>query len=273
MRTVLLFFISLSTIFHAHSQDAKAYKTVENISYVDKPASDYQAAQCKLDIHYPVAGEKKPIIIWYHGGGLTGGQKEIPTFLKAKGYVIVGVGYRFAPQVKVEDIIQDAAKSVSFVLKHAEKYNGDKNKLFLSGHSAGGYLALMLGLNKRYLKEEGIDADQLTGIIPFSGQTVTHFTARKEQGIDEKQPTIDAWAPLFWVRKDAPPIILLTGDREKELLGRYEENAYLKRMLTIVGHPDVKLLEFDGYGHDMVYPGLPVLLDEVKRILKQKDGA
>ncbi|GHE45085.1 alpha/beta hydrolase [Sphingobacterium griseoflavum] len=271
MRTVLLFFISLSTFFNAHSQAVQAYTTVENIDYVEKPVSDYQRAQCQLDIHYPTEGEKRPIIIWYHGGGLTGGRKEIPSFLKEKGYVIVGVGYRFSPLVKVEDIIQDAAKSVSFVLKHAEKYNGDAGKMFLSGHSAGGYLALMLGLNKRYLKEEGLDANQLAGIIPFSGQAITHFTARKEQGVDEKQPTIDAYSPLFWVRKDAAPIVLLTGDREKEMLGRYEENAYLKRMLNVVGHRDTRLLEFDGYGHDMVYPGLPVLLDEVSRILKQKD--
>lgn len=268
MRTVILFFITLGTAAGLYAQDAK-YKTINNIDYVAQPQSTYQKQQCKMDVHYPVGADKKPIVLWFHGGGLTGGQKEIPTFLKDKGLVVMGVGYRFSPQAKVEDIIKDAAKAVAFALKNADKYNGDKDKIFLSGHSAGGYLALMLALNKRYLQEEGIDADQLLGIIPFSGQAVTHFTARKEKGIAEKQPTIDEYAPLFWVRNDAPPIVLLTGDREKEILGRYEENAYLKRMLGLVGHADVKLLEFDGYGHDMVYPGLPVLLDEIKRILKQ----
>jgi hypothetical protein len=68
------------------------------------------------------------------------------------------------------------------------------------------------------------------------------------------------------VRKDAPPILLITGDREKELLGRYEENAYLFRMLKVAGHEEVTLFEIDGYGHGMADPAHPLLLNFVKRI-------
>lgn len=269
MRHIILLFISVWIWQIGAAQDI-AYTTVNDISYVEAGATEYQRTQCKLDIHYPVSGEAKPILLWFHGGGLTGGKKEIPDFLREKGLVVVGVEYRFAPNVKVEDIIRDAAKATSFIIKNASTYHGDTTKIFISGHSAGGYLALMLALNKTYLGKEGIDADRLSGIIPFSGQAITHFTARKEQGIEDKQPIIDELAPLYWIRKDAPPIVLLTGDRELEMLGRYEENAYLKRMLSLVGHKNNKLLEFQGYGHDMVYPGLPILLQEIKRLLKEK---
>lgn len=259
----------LFLVFTSRAQEKLTYKTVENVSYYEHPTDDYQRSQCVLDIYYPETNERKPIIIWFHGGGLTGGRKEIPSYLKEKGIVIVGVGYRFSPKVKVDEIIHDAAKAVSFVYRNAHQYNGNKDKLFVSGHSAGGYLATMIGLNHDYLKEYGMNAMQIAGIISFSGQAITHFTARKELGIDEKQPTIDRLSPLFWVRKDAPPIVLLTGDREKEMLGRYEENAYLKRMFDIVGHPDTRLMEFQGYGHDMTYPGFPVLINEINRILKK----
>ncbi|TYR33364.1 alpha/beta hydrolase [Sphingobacterium phlebotomi] len=269
MRYFVLFFMLLGFGYIGYAQEIQ-YETIENISYVDKTVSDYATEQCKLDIHYPTSGENKPIVLWFHGGGLTGGKKEVPAFLKEKGLVVVGVGYRFAPNVKVEDIIRDAAKATSFIVKNAGKYRGDTSNIFISGHSAGGYLALMITLNKTYLEAEGFDADKLAGIIPFSAQTITHFTARKELGIDEKQPTIDELAPLFWVRKDAPPIVLLTGDRELELLGRYEENAYLKRMLSIVGHKNNKLVEFQGYDHGMVYPGLPVLLREIQHLVKER---
>lgn len=269
MRHFILLFIALGTWSLGQAQEIQ-YETIENISYTGATASsDYEKTQCKLDIHYPTSGEARPIVLWFHGGGLTGGEKEIPAFLKEKELVVVGVGYRFAPHVKVEDIIRDAAKATSFVINHADKYRGDTTKVFLSGHSAGGYLALMLVLNKTYLATEGLDADKLAGIIPFSAQTITHFTARKEKGIEEHQPTIDELAPLFWVRKDAPPITLLTGDRELEIMGRYEENAYLKRMLSLVGHEHTKLLEFQGYNHGMVYPGLPVLVEEIKRLVKE----
>lgn len=269
MRHIILFFIWLGIGQISYAQDVR-YETIEDISYVDETASAYAKEQCKLDIHYPTSGESKPVVVWLHGGGLTGGEKEIPDFLKEKGLVVVGVGYRFSPNVKVEDIIQDAAKATSFVMKNARKYRGNVDNVFISGHSAGGYLALMITLNKTYLEAEGVDADKLAGIIPFSAQTITHFTARKEQKIDEKQPTIDEFAPLFWIRKDAPPIVLLTGDRELELLGRYEENAYLKRMLSVIGHENHKLVEFQGYDHGMVYPGLPVLVKEINRLVKEK---
>lgn len=54
-------------------------------------------------------------------------------------------------------------------------------------------------------------------------------------GIDNLQPTVDEFAPLFHVRKDAPPLVLITGDRELELFGRYEENAYMWRMMKLSG--------------------------------------
>ena len=72
------------------------------------------------------------------------------------------------------------------------------------------------------------------------------------------------------MRKDAPPILLITGDREKELLGRYEENAYLFRMLKVSGHQDVTLFEIDGYGHGMTDPAHPLLLKFVKRMRSKK---
>ena len=94
---------------------------------------------------------------------------------------------------------------------------------------------------------------------------------RKERGIEGTRPIIDDLAPLFHVRKDAPPLLLITGDREMEMMGRYEENAYLMRMMKVVGHPDTRLLEMDGYGHNMLAPAFPLLVREVKRITALKD--
>ena len=51
-----------------------------------------------------------------------------------------------------------------------------------------------------------------------------------------------------------------------ELLGRYEENAYMMRMMRVAGHNDTRIIELDGYGHNMTYPAFPLLLNEVKRV-------
>jgi hypothetical protein len=71
------------------------------------------------------------------------------------------------------------------------------------------------------------------------------------------------------VRADAPPIVLITGDRELELHGRYEENAYLMRMMKIARHKNTILYELDGYGHNMTEPAFPLLIYTIQRICKE----
>ena len=138
-------------------------------------------------------------------------------------------------------------------------------RIYVAGHSAGGYLTSMVGLDRSYLQAHGIDADRIAGLIPFSGHTITHFTPREERGIPDKQAVIDRFAPLFHVRDDAPPLVLITGDRELEMLGRYEENAYLWRMMKVAGHEKTKLHELEGFNHGgMAAPAFGILLKVLK---------
>lgn len=248
------------------------YKTENNISYYPEKISKadaYISSQCKLNFYYPTNVKNFSTVIWFHGGGLTGGNNELPKELLNENIAVVSVEYRLAPKVKAPAYIEDAAAATAWVFENIEKYGGNRNLIFQSGHSAGGYLAMMITLDKKYLQKHKIDADQIAGLIPFSGQAITHFQIRKEKGIPEMQPTIDEYAPLFHIRKDAPPIVLITGDRELELLGRYEENAYLARMLKLVSHPSIKLLEEDGFDHvAMAKPGFPLLLKEIRELTK-----
>ncbi|UQB68512.1 alpha/beta hydrolase [Epilithonimonas zeae] len=266
--------VSLILIFvFAISFAQTEYKTENSIPYYPenvRKKDSYISSQCQLNFYYPTNVKNFPTIIWFHGGGLTSGNNELPKELLDENIAVVSVEYRLAPKVKAPAYIEDAAAATAWVFENIEKYGGNKNLIFQSGHSAGGYLAMMITLDKKYLQKYKIDADQIAGLIPFSGQAITHFQIRKEQGIPELQPTIDQYAPLFHVRKDAPPIVLITGDRELELLGRYEENAYLARMLKLVNHPSVKLLEEDGFDHvAMAKPGFPLLLKEVRELAKK----
>lgn len=249
------------------------YGTQSNIRYYGNALAQtdqYKNEKCLLDIYYPKSTSGFATIIWFHGGGLTGGTKEVPDALMEKGCCVVGVGYRLSPKVHSPVYIEDAAAAVAWVFRNITHYGGDSTKIFVSGHSAGGYLASMIGLDKKWLRGYNIDANRIAGIIPMSGQMITHFTIRKERGIPETQPVVDEFAPLFHVRADAPPLLLITGDREMELLGRYEENAYMMRMMKIAGHSGTKLFELDGYGHTMTGPGFPLLLNEVQRIVEQR---
>ena len=126
----------------------------------------------------------------------------------------------------------------------------------------------MIGLDKTRLEKYGIDADSIRGLIPFSGQVVTHYNDRKTKGIGELTPIIDENAPLRYVRKTVPPYIIVSGDAETELYGRYEENLYMWRMMKLNGNDDVKIYKLDGFNHgDMVSPGFHILLEEAAHIM------
>ena len=268
MKYILALWVLLAPWININAQEPE-YVTEENIPYQSSElilADAYVKERCVLDIYYPRSTEAFPTIVWFHGGGLTGGNKHIPGELKGEGVAVVAVNYRLYPKIKAPVYIEDAAAAVAWVLKHIGDYGGDPGLVFVSGHSAGGYLASMVGLDKRWLQAWEIDANRIAGLIPFSGHTITHFTVREERGIEGTRPVIDDLAPLYHVRADAPPLLLITGDRELELLGRYEENAYLMRMMRVVGHTDTRLYEMDGYGHGMTAPAFPLLLKEVKRI-------
>lgn len=270
MRNYLLALLGLiiSSVLSAQEPQT-AYQTVKDIPYSSSDDA-YARERCKLDVYYPDNLTDCPVVVWFHGGGLTSGNKSIPGKLQNSGMVVVAVNYRLLPKVDIAACLDDAAQAVAWTFREAGKYNGSNRKIFLSGHSAGGYLTAMLGLDKTWLDKHGVDADSIAGLIPFSGQMISHFSYRQMQGIPNLQPTIDRYAPLFHVRKDAPPLVLITGDREIELFGRYEENAYMWRMMKLVGHPATYLYEIGGHDHGaMGEPAFHILHQHVKQILAE----
>ncbi|MBS7566964.1 alpha/beta hydrolase fold domain-containing protein [Mucilaginibacter sp. Bleaf8] len=260
---ILLLFISSAAL-------AQQYKTETNIAYYANTGGDaYKASQCRLDIYYPKDVKNFATVLWFHGGGITGGSKEIPKALTEKGFAVIGVGYRLSPKVKAPAYIEDAAAAIAWAFQHIAQYGGSDKLIFVSGHSAGGYLGMMTTLDKKYLQKYNIDANRIAALIPFSGQAITHFTIRQEKGIKDTQPIIDEYAPLFHVRADAPPMLLITGDRELEMLGRYEENAYLLRMMKLAGHKQTRLYELQGFDHGgMAQPAFPLLIKEINQVSK-----
>jgi acetyl esterase/lipase len=265
---ILLFFITALSV-----QSQQQYQTEKNIPYYSNSINqkdNYLTSQCTLDLYYPKGLKNFATIVWFHGGGLTGGNKEIPKALLDKGYAVIGVEYRLSPKVTAPLYIEDAAAAVAWAFQHIGEYGGNPNLIFISGHSAGGYLGLMITLDQKYLKKYNIDANRIAALIPFSGQAITHFTIRKERGIKDTQPTIDEYAPLYFVRADAPLLLLITGDREMELLGRYEENAYLARMMQLAGNKHTTLYELQGFNHgNMPEPAFPLLLKKVEEVTKE----
>lgn len=265
MKKNFLLLLFLLCACFVQAQDA--YRTVKDVSYVSNTETDaYRLERCKLDIYYPENKKDFSTIVWFHGGGLEGGSKDVPRELTDKGFAVVAVNYRLSPRAKNPSYIEDAAQAVAWTLKNIDKYGGRKDRVFVSGHSAGGYLTLILAMDKKYMAAYGADADSIAAYLPVSGQTVTHFTIRKERGLPNGIPIIDEFAPVNKARKNTPPVVLITGDKNLEMADRYEENALMASVLKNIGNQKVSLYELQGFDHGQVLgPGCYLIVNYVKR--------
>jgi len=264
MKKLGLLLVSFLWFSLLQAQQDVSYVIKENISY-RSTGDPYALERCVVDLYYPENVDDFATVVWFHGGGLSGGAKFIPEQLKNCGLAVVAVNYRLLPKVQLSDCIDDAAAAVAWTFREIEKYGGDTQKIFVSGHSAGGYLIAMIGLDKKWLSKYDTDADKIAALIPFSGHAISHFAYRQSKGMKDTQPSIDEFAPLFYVRADAPPLIIISGDREMEMLGRYEENAYFWRMMKVAGHQQTYLYELDGYNHgDMAAPAFHILKNHIR---------
>ena len=269
MKYILVFLV----VLYSNVNFAQKREILNVPYYSQKDISDpYKESQCKLDIYLPNNTNKAlPIIVWFHGGGLTGGTKAIPEELKNDKFIVVSAAYRLSPKVHSPAYIEDAAAAVAWVFNNIQQYGGDTSKLFLSGHSAGGYLAMMLTMDESWLAKQNIDNNRIKACIPLSPQVITHFTIRAENKIKDIQPAIDEYAPMNFIKANTPIIIDITGDRELELLGRYEENAYFVRMMKLAGNKNISLFELQGFTHgSMNLPGIHLMYQEIGKILNKK---
>ncbi len=239
LRSAVFILIALVTSARiANAETAVQFRIEKDIPYrteAETAADDYARSQCKLDLYLPTKPDKNfPLIIWFHGGGLTGGSKAgnpkaenggdvgLLARLNANGIGVATIGYRLSPKVKYPTYLQDAARGVAWCVAEMPKRGVDPKAIFVSGHSAGGYIAAMLAMDERLLKDAGVAPDKIAGYIPVSGQMLTHYTIRIERGMKKENLFADEASPVFHVRKVAPPMLVLVGDKDMEM--RLEEN-------------------------------------------------
>jgi acetyl esterase/lipase len=154
------------------SKGATAQRLTPNIPYVENGHKRHV-----LDIYTPddPPGKSLPVMFWIHGGGWQAGDKSDvalkPKTLTGRGFVFVSTNYRLLPEVKMDELIADVARSAGWVHRNIARYGGDPTRIFVGGHSAGAQLAALLCTDARYLKKEGVPFDVLKGCVPVDGDT------------------------------------------------------------------------------------------------------
>ncbi len=253
---------------------------LRDIAYASPNNTDaYKAQRCKLDILNIPSTCGFPTLVWFHGGGISAGdKKQMPQNLMGKSFAIVRPNYRLSPKIKAHEAIDDAAEAIAWVFNNIEKYGGDKAKIFVGGHSAGAYLSGMAAFAPSYLNKFGIKNTDIAGIVLLSGQTTTHFQVRKDLGDTSPQflPKIDSLSLLGTSANKVSPVCIIVGDRRLEFKERVEENFLLEACLrTLKSSSIVEIYELQGLNHGTVANGVGPIADSfIKRVVKsQKKSA
>jgi acetyl esterase/lipase len=260
-------------------------KVVKDVGYKDDVISltPYEQERCKLDLTVPVGPKGFATYVWFYGGGLKNGAKdlrgeycaEIRESLAQAGVAVVTPDYRLSPKARYPAYVDDAAAAFAWTVKHIAEHGGDPRKVFIGGHSAGATLALLVGMDPDRLKPHGLTLGSVAGIAQVSGQVLTHYTIREERGQPRYAITCDEAAPAFYIRKTLPPILTIYA--QNDMLSRAEENLFFVTTLKAAGHAESYSLRVDdrdhgSVGHNIRNPGDPARLAILNFIAKQSAG-
>lgn len=238
------------------------YGVSPNVTYLK--VGDWEG---KLDVYRPsrrAAPEPVPTVIFFHGGGWIRGDKEGPVLhvfpYIAMGWAVVNVEYRMAPTALAPAAVQDGRCALRWVWRNARERGFDTTRIVVTGHSAGGHLALTTGMLR---SSDGYDdlcpgpeEPRVAAIVNWYGITdVNDVLAGPNQEAwavtwlgdrPEKEELARRLSPLSYARRDLPPILTLHGDKDTTV--PHTHAVRLDQALTRAGATH-QLLTLPGVGH------------------------
>ena len=228
------------------------YTRRSNIAYGEDPRQ-------RLDLYVPdhvAGGRAPPIVVFWHGGRWSYGDKSQYRFvgdaLAGLGAVAILPNYRHYPSVRMPGFMQDAALAAAWAADYAQR-TGDRERLILMGHSAGAHLAALVALDPRYYGEVGAAVPRVNGVIGLSGPY--DFLPLLEDDLKDMfgpPPLYPISQPINFVRRDAPPMLLIHGDADERVLPKNSRN--FAAALQAAG-AEVRLHMYPRFGHaDTIAP-------------------
>ncbi|HEX4610108.1 MAG TPA: alpha/beta hydrolase [Urbifossiella sp.] len=215
--------VALPAAAPGQDKAAPAVRKHADIAYRSDPAADPD--RHKLDLYVPSGEKNFPVLFFVHGGTWRSGNKGMYVAL-GEAFAKLGIGtvvinYRLSPAVKHPAHVEDVAKAFAWTRENVGKYGGDKEKITLFGHSAGGHLVSLLATDPAYLKAENLTPAAVRGVVSVSGV----YSIAPELplfhpifGTDEKVCRLAS--PLSHVTGKQPPFLLAYGDKDFDHLDR-----------------------------------------------------
>jgi acetyl esterase/lipase len=265
---------SFLLITFAFFAPAANYQIQANIRYDRHPETMLDILQARAP-----ALEDRPGVIVIHGGGWVEGDKErmvkdycLP-FIE-HGFVVANVEYRLADVATAPAALNDVLKAALWFRDHAGDYKVDPKRIVVTGGSAGGHLALMLGMVP---DSAGFGQPiKVAAVIDFFGIA---DVADQVEGPNQREYAV-AWipeqpdrmalarslSPIIYVRKGLPPILVLHGDADPVV--PYEQSVRLTKALRAASN-DTELITVPGGQHGFEPPEMQKVWPQVFKWLKK----
>ena len=245
--------------------------THKDIPYYE--GEDANPVRHKLDLFLPKGLKDYPVLFFVHGGAWQMGSKNDFGIYSSlgKSFARAGVGtvvinYRLSPAVMSPEHVKDVARAFAWTHKNIAKYGGRADRIFVSGHSAGGHLVALLATNEQYLKAAGLSTKDIRGAIPVSGvyEIAGNFLA-KVFGTDAEEHK--RASPIRQVREALPPFLILYADKDFPGCGKVASEAFCKALKAKENQAET--VEIKDSDHIKILLGLAKQDDEVyKKVLE-----
>ena len=232
----------------------------------------------KLDLYLPSEASQPPLLVWIHGGGWKAGSKSnCPvSWLADDGYAVASISYRLTDKAIFPAQIHDCKAAIRWLRANADKHGYSTAKIAVSGSSAGGHLAALVGTSGDVKKLEGTvggnldHSSRVDAVVDFYG--ATDFVLRSKTqphraneegsvvyrllggGADKKVELAKQASAAFHVSKDDPPFLVFHGGKDKTVL--IDQSEWINEVYTKAGLPiALHVLKGSGHGGKEFYAG------------------
>ena len=199
--------------------------------------------------------EPTNVFIFIHGGSWHLGRKELYSFfgkrLARQGITAVLIDYPLSPAAQYNEMATSAARAVQWTQQHIGEYGGDPNKIFVSGHSAGGHLAALITVRDAYFDTLNL-TNPIRGAILIDAAGLDMYGYLKEHENDEDRKYLATFTknpanwkeatPLFYLQAEMPPLLIYQGERTYPSISK-STKKFVQALKEYVPEPNYYVLK------------------------------
>ncbi|MEO7094330.1 MAG: alpha/beta hydrolase [Polyangiales bacterium] len=235
----------------------------------------------RLDLFLPREVDNFPVAVFVHGGfwihqdknffqPFVGIYKNVGIALAREGIGTAVIAYRLVPDVTFDEEFGDVATAIAWTHDHIGSYGGDAANMVIVGHSAGGHMTALAGLDDARLTAAGMDVTAIKGYAPLSPildvQQLAMDPPSDNATIVEQvfHGDIARNSPVTYFRAGITPMLVVLGGEDLSALRKQVPPAVAA--LAATGAP-VTLAELPGKNHEDIVVDFDTDADAVTPVL------